>query len=113
MIIPGGVTLIIAVLAYIRPTKDAEARQRSSDALAAAEINERQVNTALAMEKASRERADHLEERLDDVEVELRDCRETCSRCLLELAQLRAEAEGLAEIVDDRVLGNGPTDDQA
>lgn len=107
VIVPGGVTLLIALMAYFRPTKDAEARQRSSDALAASEINAQQVATALAMEKASRERADHLEQRLDDVETELRECRHDCARCLAELEQHKAEAAGLAAIVDERVLGNG------
>lgn len=114
VLIPAAVTLIGIALMYLRPTKDAEARNKSQAALDATAINQMQLDNALAMQKAEAERADRLEERyglqsarLDEVLERMRACEETCARLRVELAQHKAEAEGLAEIVDDRLLNGG------
>lgn len=117
VIIPALVTLAGLVMLYVRPTKDTEARTKADAALNTASVAERLVEGAMAMAKQSEARAEAAERRceecegrIDTLRQRVRACEDHCAQLRAEAEQYRAEAEGLAEIVDERVIGGAATE---
>lgn len=101
------------LLTYLRPTKDTEARIRADGAVNDATEAKLLVDSAMAMAREAREEADAARERAGLAEARCGECQRDLLRLereihslRLERDQIQAEAEGLAGIVDEKVIGD-------